>query len=162
MFFTSQLIAILEWSNLGEFICAKLVDITGSLQFSGLPLIIFFILITIVSSIFLPGTMAKWQLMSPTIIPLFMRSNITPDFTQFIFKVTDGIGKSFTPLFIYFIVMLAFLEKYRVDEKKKVSIFGTLKLLMPTTIVIALVWILIICLWYLIGIPIGVGTMSTL
>ena len=31
--------------------------------------------------------------MSPLIIPLFMRSNITPDFTQLIFKSADGIEK---------------------------------------------------------------------
>ena len=106
--------------------------------------------------------MEKWELMSPTIVPLFMRSNITPDFTQFIFKVADSIGKCFTPLFMYYIVMLAFLEKYRVSEKNQISYFGTLKDIMPVVIMLTFVWVLIICLWYLIGIPIGVGTMSTL
>lgn len=162
MFFTSQMVAILDWTNLGEFICAKMVEITGNLQFSGLLLIIFFILGTIISSVLLPGTVDKWELMSPTIVPLFMRSNITPDFTQFIYKIADSIGKCFTPLFVYFIVMLAFLEKYRISENKQVSIFGTLKSIMPTVLLLTFVWILIICLWYLIGIPIGVGTMSTL
>lgn len=162
MFFTSQMVAILDWTNLGEFVCAKIVEITGNLQFSGLLLIIFFILGTIISSFLLPGTMDKWELMSPTIVPLFMRSNITPDFTQFIFKVADSIGKCFTPLFVYFIVMLAFLEKYRVSKKNQISIFGTLKSVMPTVLLLTLVWILIVGLWYLIGIPIGVGTMSTL
>ena len=162
MFFTSQMVAILEWTNLGEFVCAKIVEVISNFEFSGILLIIFFMLGTIVSSILLPGTMAKWELMSPTIVPLFMRSNITPDFTQFIFKIADSIGKCFTPLFVYFIVMLAFLEKYRVSEKKQISIFGTLKSIMPTVLLLTFVWILVICLWYLIGIPIGVGTMSTL
>jgi len=162
MFFASQMIAILEWTNLGEFICAKVVEVTGNFEFSGLLLIIFFIIGTVVSSVLLPGTMEKWELMSPTIVPLFMRSNITPDFTQFIFKVADSIGKCFTPLFMYYIVMLAFLEKYRVSEKNQISYFGTLKDMMPTVLLLTLVWVLIVCLWYLIGIPIGVGTMSTL
>lgn len=162
MFFTSQMIAVLDWTNLGEFVCAKIVEITGNLQFSGVLLISFFVLGTIVSSFLLPSTMEKWELMAPTIVPLFMRSNITPDFTQFIFKVADGIGKCFTPLFVYFIVMLAFLEKYRVSEKKQISIFGTIKSILPTVLLLTFVWLLVICLWYLIGIPIGVGTMSTL
>ena len=84
------------------------------------------------------------------------------NFTQFIFKVADGIGKCFTPLFVYFIVMLAFLEKYRVSEKNQISIFGTIKSILPTVLLLTFVWLLVICLWYLIGIPIGVGTMSTL
>jgi len=162
MFFASQMIAILEWTNLGEFVCAKIVEIVSNFEFSGLLLIIFFIIGTVLASIFLPGTMEKWELMSPTIVPLFMRSNITPDFTQFIFKIADGIGKCFTPFFMYYIVMLAFLEKYRVSEKNQISYFGTLKDMMPTVLLLTLVWVLIVCLWYLIGIPIGVGTMSTL
>lgn len=162
LFFTSQMLSILEWTNLGQFMCGKIVDIIGNFQFSGVLLIIAFIIGTILSSILLPDTIAKWELMSPTLIPLFMRSNITPDFAQFIFKVSDGIGKCFTPLFVYFIIMLAFLEKYRVDEKKQISIFGTLKAILPTVLVLTFIWILIICLWYLIGIPIGVSTMSTL
>ena len=162
MFFTSQMLAILDWTNLGEFVCAKIVEITSNLQFSGLLLIIFFILGTIVSSFLLPSSMAKWELMSPTIVPLFMRSNITPDFTQFIFKVADGIGKCMTPLFVYFIVTLGFLEKYRISERNQISVSGTLKSIMPTVLLLAAVWLLIVCLWYLIGIPIGLGTMSTL
>lgn len=162
MFFASQMIAILDWTNLGEFICARIVEVTSTFQFSGLLLIVFFIIATVICSILLPGTMEKWELMSPTIVPLFMRSNITPDFTQFIFKIADSIGKCFTPLFMYYIVMLAFLEKYRVSEKNQISYFGTLKDMMPTVVMLSLVWVLIICLWYLIGIPIGVGTMSTL
>lgn len=162
LFFTSQLLAILEWTNLGEFVCAKIVEIIGNFEFSGILLIIFFIIGIVISSILLPGTIAKWELMSPSLIPLFMRSNITPDFTQFIFKVADGIGKCITPLFVYFIIMLAFLEKYRVDEKKQISIFGTLKAILPTVLILAFVWILLIVLWYLIGIPIGMNTMSTL
>lgn len=162
LFFTSQLTAILEWTNLGEFVCAKIVEIIGNFEFSGVLLIIFFIIGTVLSSVLLPSTVAKWELMSPTVVPLFMRSNITPDFTQFIFKVADGIGKCVTPLFVYFIITLAFLEKYRVDEKKQISIFGTLKSILPTVLILAFVWILLISLWYLIGIPIGVNTMSTL
>lgn len=162
LFFTSQLFAILEWTNLGEFVCAKIVEIIGNFEFSGILLIIFFIIGTVLSSVLLPDTIAKWELMSPTLIPLFMRSNITPDFTQFIFKVADGIGKCITPLFVYFIITLAFLEKYRIDEKKQISIFGTLKAILPTVLILSFVWILLITLWYLIGIPIGVNTMSTL
>ncbi len=94
------MLSILDWTNLGQFVCGKIVEIIGNFQFSGVLLIIAFIIGTILSSILLPDTVAKWELMSPTLIPLFMRSNITPDFAQFIFKVSDGIGKCFTPLFV--------------------------------------------------------------
>ena len=161
-FFASQMIAILNWSNVGQVIGSRLIDFMNNLQFSGIILIIVFFIVVILMSIFLPSTMDKWTLLYPTIIPLFMRSNITPGFTQFIFKVADGIGKSITPIFVYYIIMLAFLEKYKTDEKHQISVFGTLKMVWPTILMIAGVWLLILILWYVIGFPIGVGTYITL
>lgn len=162
MFFASQMLAVLNWSNLGQVIAVRLIDFMNGLQFSGIILIIVFFIVVILMSILLPGTIEKWNLMYPTIIPLFMRSNITPGFTQFIFKVADGVGKAITPIHIYFIMMLAFLEKYKSNEEQQISIFGTLKLLLPSILMIAGVWLLLIIIWYIIGFPIGVGTYITL
>lgn len=161
MFFTSFLIGVLEWSNLGEVIAAALVEFMSSLQFSGIPLIIFMFILIVVMSIFIPSTVTKWMIASPLLVPLFMRSNITPDFTQFIFRAADGIGKAMTPLFIYFIVMIAFLHKSN-KNKEEVTIFGTLKLIMPVTLLMAGVWILIIVSWFIVGLPLGPNGFSTL
>ena len=100
--------------------------------------------------------------MSPTIVPLFMRANISPAFTQFIFQAADSVGKIISPSFIYFIILIAYLEKYRRDDKKQVTIFGTLKLLLPTILIMTVVWIIIVCLWYVAGFPIGAGFNSVL
>lgn len=162
MFFIAQLSSIIEWTNIGNIIGARLIDFMANVQFSGIPLIILFFIVIVLMSILLPGTMDKWNLANPIVIPLFMRSNITPNFTQFIFKVADGVGKCFSPIFVYYIITLAFLEKYRISEKNQVSVFGTLKMMMPVILILTAVWILIICIWYIMGLPIGIGTLSTL
>jgi aminobenzoyl-glutamate transport protein len=162
MFFASELTAIISWTNIGNVIGSKLIEFMGNLQFSGLLLIITFFIVVILMSILLPGTMDKWQIASPVIVPLFMQSNITPNFAQFIFKAADGVGKAITPVFIYYIIMLAFLEKYRISEKKQVSVFGVLKDIMPVALLSLVVWLLIIIIWYVMGLPIGVGTYPTI
>ena len=162
MFFSSQLIAIIDWSNIGVVIGTKLIDFTSTLEISGIFLIVIFFIVIVLMSLFIPGSITKWEIVSPVAIPLFMRSNITPNMTQFIFKAADGIGKSLTPVFIYYIITLAFIEKYRVSEKNQVSVFGTLKMILPVILIMALVMLLIIILWYIIGLPIGIGTYSTL
>jgi len=162
LFFTSQLIGLLEYTNLGEVVAVNLFDLMSKLPFSGIALIILMFGVIILVSILIPSTIIKWSLASPILVPLFMRSNITPDFTQFIFKVADGIGKSITPLFIYFIVMLAFLQKYNTKEENKITIFGTIKLMLPSILLISGIWLLIVIGWYIIGLPIGIGTYSTL
>ena len=40
--------------------------------------------------------------------------------------------------------LIAYLEKYRRDDKKQVTIFGTLKLLLPTILIMTVVWIIIV------------------
>lgn len=162
MFFTSIMISILDWTNIGVVISSNLVDFISSISLSGIPLIIIFMLIVIAMSILIPDTLAKWQLLSPVVVPLFMRANITPDFTQFIFKIADGIGKSMTPFFVYFIIMLAFLEKYKKDDNMKITVFGTLKMISPVVLILGLFLIIFVVLWYLIGIPVGIGVGSTI
>ena len=162
MFFTSQMISILDWTNIGPVVVTNLVNFMAGLPFSGIPLIVVFFIVVILMTIVMPSTLDKWALASPLVIPLFMRANITPDFTLFIFKIADGVGKCFSPLFIYFIIMLAFLEKYNGDENCKVTVFGTIKTIMPVYLLMGAIWLLIILCWYLVGLPSGIGTYPTL
>ena len=162
MFFISELIAIINWTNIGVVVASRLIDLVGNFQFSGILLIIAFFVVIVLMSILLPGTMEKWTIASPVVIPLFMQSNITPNFTQFIFRAADSIGKTITPVYVYYIIMLAFLEKYRQTDKKQVSIFGILGDILPIILIMAVVWILIIVIWYVMSVPIGINTYPTL
>lgn len=161
LFFTSQMIGILEWSNLGTVIATNLVSFMSGLSFAGIPLILVFFVIVVLISILIPSTLVKWGLIAPLTIPLLMRANITPSFAQFIFRAADGVGKAFTPFFAYYIIMLAFLEKYNTKENNKITVFGILKTILPTIMLFAGLWILIIICWYLMGIPTGPGVYST-
>lgn len=161
-FFMSQFVAILDWTNIGTVLCARLMEFISSFTLSGVLLIILFFIFTVMISVFIPGTLSKWQLMAPTVIPLFMRANISPDFTQFIFKIADSVGKIVSPSFVYFIILIAFLEKYRSDDRKPITFLGTLKILLPTILIISGIWIVILCLWYVGGFPIGIGVNSVL
>lgn len=160
MFFSSQLIGILEWTNLDVVIASNLVSMLGLTSFSGVPLIVTFFLIVVVMTLIMPSAISKWSLCAPTIVPLFMKSNIVPAFTQFIFAVADGVGKSITPLFGYFIVFIGYLEKY--NENKKITIFGTIRNIIVPVSLIVVTWILILVGWYVIGLPLGIGTGITM
>ena len=162
MFFVSLLVSILEFTNLGEVVGALLISFMSGLEFTGLPLIITMMLVIIVMSFLIPDAVTKWTIAAPILVPLFMKANITPDFTQMIFKAADSIGKGLTPLFIYFIVMLAFVEKYNDKESNKITVFGTLKLLRPTVLLFAVIWFLIIIGWFIVGLPLGPEASPTL
>lgn len=162
LFFTAQLIGVLNWTNLGQVVAINLVEMMSTLQFSGIPLIIVLFIVVIVMGLLIPGTADKWLISSPIVVPLFMKANIRPEFTQLIFQVADGISKAISPLFIYFIIMIAFLEKYNENEKYKITIFGVIKLILPTVLMLMGVWLMIILSWYLVGIPTGQNIFPTM
>lgn len=162
MFFVSLLISVLNWTNLGEVVAAWLISFMSNLEFTGIPLIVTMFLIIVIISFLIPDAITKWTIASPILVPLFMKANITPDFTQFVFKAADSVGKGLTPFFVYFIVMLAFLEKYNNKETTKITVFGILRTLMPTILLFAIAWLLIVIGWFIIGIPMGPDTFPTM
>lgn len=162
MFFSALMISILNWTNIGTVIASWLISFISNLEFTGLPLIITMFILIVIMSFLIPDTIIKWEIASPVLIPLFMKANITPDFTQFIFKAADSVGKGITPFFVYFIIMLAFLEKYNNKETNKITVFGTLNLLRPTILIFMVIWLLIVIGWFIMGLPLGPNMSPTL
>lgn len=161
MFLSSILIGIINWTNLGTVIANNLISIISLFDFTGIPLIVVSFIFIILMSILIPGSLEKWALISPILVPLFMRGNLTPDFAQFVFKAADSVGKILTPLFIYFIIMLGFIQKYNKNENK-VTLFNTVKLIWPIIITMIIFWLLILIIWYIAGLPLGIDTLATM
>lgn len=161
MFFASQMIAILDWTNLGEVIAVKMFEWMSITHLTGIILIVVFFIVTILSSILMPDLLSKWALASPMIVPLFMRANINPDYTQFISRLADGVGKTITPIFVYLIITVAFLEKYNYNQET-ITIKKIMKLTMPVVITVGCLLLAVAVLWYLTGFSIGLGSASTL
>lgn len=160
MFFSSQLIGLIEWTNVGNVITINLLNFMSSFQMSGLPLIVISFILIVIMGVLIPSSVQKWVLLSPVIIPLFMRSNITPNYTQFLFGIADGVGKALTPIFPYYILMIGLVEKYKTTED--VTFYSMLKMLLPTILVIAGILFLLLVGWFLIGLPLGINTLPSL
>lgn len=160
LFFVSVLYEVIDWTNFATVISTNIVDFIGTTQLSGLILLIFVFLSIVIISIFIPGSLAKWELIAPIYVPLLMRANISPAFTQTVFLAADSVGKLFSPIYIYLIVAIGFMHKYEKDSN--VSIISTMKKAMPTILILSLVWVVIIFGWYLLGLPIGINSTITL
>lgn len=156
MFFASIMIGIIDWTNIGTVIAVNLVDFISKLEFAGSILITIVFISVVIMSILIPSTIEKWNLIAPVLVPVMIRANITPDFTQFLFKAADSVGKCFSPIYIYFIIMIGFLYKYNKDEN--ISIFKTMKKIMPIVLLMFATWIVIVIGWNLIGLPIGINS----
>jgi len=161
LFLGSILTGIINWTNIGTLVSVKLLELINIFDFTGIPLIVISFIFIVIMSILMPGSLEKWYLISPILVPLFMRGNLTPDFAQFVFKAADSVGKVITPVFIYFILMVGFIQKYNVKENK-VTLFNTMKLIWPIIIAMVIFWLLILVIWYIAGLPLGIQSLATM
>ena len=159
MFFASLLLGVLEWTNISTVFATNIIDFIGTLQFSGTALVLIIFIAIVLISVLIPSSLTKWNLVAPVFVPLLMRSNINPSFTQYIFMAADSVGKCFSPIYIYFIIMIGFLYRY---DKNNNNLFGTMKHMMVVLWLLILSVLVIVIGWSLIGFPIGINSSITM
>ena len=162
MFVAAQFIAIFKRTNIGIIITTWLANLIRIFDFSGIPLIIITVLFIAIANIFLTGTATKWMILAPVVVPLFIQSNISPQFAQIVMRAGDSMTKGFTPLLAAFSIYIGYLNIYNLNKRKPYTISKSLKLLTPYFLLISLTWVLLIVGWYIIGLPIGPGVAPTL
>ena len=127
MFVAAQFIAIFKKTNIGLVITAWLANLIRILDFSGIPLIVITIVFIALANIFLTGTATKWMIFAPVVVPLFMQSNISPQFAQIVMRAGDSMTKGFTPLLAAFTIYTGYLNIYNLNLKKPYTISKSLK-----------------------------------
>lgn len=162
IFFASQFIAIFKKTNLATIITAWGTELINSANFTGLPLILLVIIVIAIINLFTTTPVAKWTILAPVVVPKLMQSNISPEFAQFILRAGDSMTKGFTPMLAFFVIFVGYLNMYNPNKKKPITIGESLKLIAPYCFIISLVWIIIIVLWYITGLPIGPDVYPTL
>lgn len=162
LFVASQFTALFRKSNIGTVIVGWGANLIESLKFSGIPLILLCIIVIAISNLFLTSSAAKWTILSPIVVPMLMQSNISPQFSQFLFRAADSMTNGFSPLLSSFVIFIGYLNIYNDNKEKPIGIRKALKYVFPYFAIISLVWIVIIIGWYLLGLPVGPGIFPTL
>lgn len=156
IFFAAQLNALVTESNIGVVVTGWLSNLIATSNFSFIPLVLLIFLFACVSNILLPGSIAKWAILAPSIMPTVMKANISPEFAQLVFRAGESVTNVITPLFTYFVIFIGFIEVFT-KNKNEFSIKGCYRAVLPYFLGIGLIWLLMIICWYVIGLPIGPG-----
>ena len=159
VFLASQAVALFKYTNIGSVISVNLFNLVESLSPSFIILILLSFLVVAISNIFLPSISSKWTLFASSLIPVFMKSNITPEFTGVIFRLASSLTNLISPLFSYFVIYLGFIGLY---SKNDFSINKCYKLIWPYFITILVLWLFIIFAWYVLKVPIGPNVYPTI
>ena len=107
----------------------------------------------------MPSFVNRWAVLSGTAVPLMMTAGYTPELAQLVFSSASSIVYCLTPAMAYYVIYISYMEKY---DKDGIGLMKCTKILIPYTVAIFVLWVVLILIWTLVGLPLGLGTSGVL
>ncbi|MHB1051428.1 MAG: AbgT family transporter, partial [Bacteroidota bacterium] len=116
-------------------------------------LMIAFIFVAASINMLMGSASAKWALMAPVFIPMFMLLGYTPEFTQTAYRIGDSVTNIISPTMSYFAFIIALLQRY----DKQAGMGTLIATMLPYTVIFLIGWSVLFILWILFDLPLGPG-----
>ena len=153
VFFAAQFVAWFNWSNIGLLIAINGAAVLKSADIGLIPLIILFITFAAFLNLFMGSASAKWTIVGPVYVPIFMLLGYSPEFAQVIYRIGDSVTNIITPMMAYFALIVVYFQKY----DKNAGIGTIAATMLPYSIALYIVWTAFLIGWILLGWPLGPG-----
>ena len=150
-FVSAQFINYFNYTKLGTIIAMSGANFLNTVQIGLIPLMILFVLFSAAMNLFMGSASAKWNILAPVFVPMFMQLGYTPELCQLAYRIGDSSTNIVTPMMTYFAVILSFAQRY----DKKASIGTITATMIPYSLVFLLGWTLMLIVWLMLGLPIG-------
>lgn len=153
VFFAAQFVEYFNWSNLGIIMAIKGANFIQALNLGLIPLVIMFVIFSGMINLVMGSASAKWALLAPIFVPMFMFLGYTPELTQVVYRIGDSVTNIISPMMSFFALIIVYFQKY--DKNAKI---GTLVATMiPYSFIFFIGWVMLLVIWLLIGLPLGPG-----
>lgn len=153
VFFAAQFVAFFNWTNLGLIVAVEGAELLKAAGLGAIPLMVSFILVSAFINLFMGSASAKWAIMAPVFVPMFMLLGYTPEFAQTAYRIGDSTTNIISPMMTYFALIVAFVGRY----DPKAGIGTVISTMLPYTVVFLLVWTALLILWMVFDLPVGPG-----
>jgi aminobenzoyl-glutamate transport protein len=154
VFFASQFISFFGASNVGLVVAVHGAEALKDAGFGIFSLMIGFIILICFLDLLIGSASAKWVLVAPIVVPMFMLLGVSPELTQAAYRIADSVVNIISPLMSYFPLILAFAIKY--DPQARVG--TVIALMLPYSVAFTIFWSLLLFLWIFMGWPVGPGS----
>ena len=152
-FVAAQFINYFNYTKLGTIVALSGANFLDRIQIGLVPLMVIFVLFSAFMNLFMGSASAKWNILAPVFVPMFMQLGYSPELCQLAYRIGDSATNIVTPMMTYFAVILAFAQRY----DKNASIGTITATMIPYSLVFILGWIAMLIVWLLLGLPIGPG-----
>jgi aminobenzoyl-glutamate transport protein len=116
-----------------------------------IPLMILFVIFAGAINMLMGSASAKWAILAPIFIPMFMFLGYSPELSQVVYRIGDSVTNIISPMMSFFALIIAFIQKY----DSKAGIGTIISTMLPYTLLFSLAWILLLIAWILLGLPLG-------
>ncbi len=159
LFVVSEMLYVFNTSNLATVISVSGQEFLEKINFTGLPLMIAFVIIIAFTNLFMYSASAKWMILAPIFIPMFLGLGINPVVTQCLYRIGDSCTNNLTPLNAAIVYAITMMNQNRIESiNKEEAGMGTL---LSGQVVFSLVYlvgfILLFLVFYFLNIPLGLG-----
>lgn len=153
VFFAAQFVAYFNWTNLGLIFAIEGAETLQSSGLGAIPLMLMFIVVSAFINLIMGSASAKWAIMAPVFIPMFMLLGYSPELTQVAYRIGDSVTNIISPMMSYFALIVAFMQRY----DKKAGIGTIVSTMLPYTAVFFIGWSILFIIWLLLELPLGPG-----
>ena len=150
-FMASQFLAYFNWSNIGIIIAVKGAEFLQNAGITGIGLIVGFIVLSSMVNICIGSASAKWAIMAPVFVPMFLLLGYDPALTQMAYRIGDSITNPISPLFPYFPLIVAFAKQY----DSKCGMGTIISNMIPYSAAFSIVWTLLLIVFIVLNLPLG-------
>ncbi|MGM0667248.1 MAG: AbgT family transporter [Bacteroidota bacterium] len=151
VFFAAQFVYFFSYSNIGLIVAINGAEGLKNIGLTGISLIVAFVILSAFINMFMGSASAKWAIMAPVFIPMFMLLDYHPGLTQAAFRIGDSVTNLITPMMSYFALIVTFAQKY----DQRYGIGTIISTMLPYSVILTIGWLLLLIVWMLIGIPLG-------
>jgi aminobenzoyl-glutamate transport protein len=153
VFFAAQFVAYFNWTNLGLIFAVKGAEVLRASGLGQVPLTVAFIVVSAAINLVMGSASAKWAIMAPVFVPMFMLLGYSPEFTQAAYRVGDSVTNIISPMMSYFALIVAFLQRY----EPRAGIGTVVATMLPYSVAFFVAWSIMLVTWTLVGLPLGPG-----
>lgn len=153
VFFAAQFVAYFKWSNLGVIMAITGAETLIQANLGVIPLMLLFILLAATVNMLMGSASAKWAIMAPIFVPIFMLLGYSPELSQAVYRIGDSVTNVISPMMSFFALIIAYFQKY----DSKAGLGTIIATMIPYSITFFIGWSLLLIAWILLGTPLGPG-----
>ncbi|MFA6832133.1 MAG: AbgT family transporter [Bacteroidaceae bacterium] len=143
VFFASMMIAVMNYTQLGEYLTIYSAGWIERLQIGTIPTLFIFVLYVALVNLLIGSASAKWALMAYIFIPYFADRGLDPAIVQCAYRIGDSATNGITPFFYYLPLFIVLVRQYQ----PRTTTSHIINYLWRYILAILTVWLLMLGIW---------------